>query len=316
MKEIIIQNNDSGQRLDKFLQKYLREASKGFLYKMLRKKNIKLNGSRAEGKEILAAGDQVTLYLADETIQKFRGDVAQQRYPQIELSILYEDANVAFLDKPAGMLSQKAKKEDISLVEYFLGYLQSKKEWQPGDTFTPGICNRLDRNTSGIVIAGKSLAGSQKMSELLKERKVDKYYLTIVEGVMKKPEVIRGYLRKDVKTNQVTVYAQAGEGRSYIETGYEPLMDNGSYTLLRVKLITGKTHQIRSHLGSIGHPLLGDEKYGGRRYRGLSGYLLHSSEIYFPELSGTCGELSGSSVKAPLPQRFITIKKELFGGKI
>ena len=316
MKEIIVRDNDSGQRLDKFLQKFLREASKGFLYKMLRKKNIKLNDRRAEGKEILAIGDRVTLYLSDETIQKFRGEAERLIYPQTNLRILYEDENVVLLDKPAGLLSQKAKKEDISLVEYFLGYLQNKGEWQPGDTFTPGICNRLDRNTSGIVIAGKSLAGLQKMSELLKERMVDKYYLTIVEGVMRKPEVIHGYLRKDEKTNQAAVYEQAGEGRSYIETGYEPLTDNGIYTLLRVKLITGKTHQIRSHLGSIGHPLLGDVKYGGKRYKGLSGYLLHASEVHFPELPESFKELSGECVKAPLPLTFKNIEKELFGGKI
>ncbi len=131
MKELIIQNNDSGQRLDKFLQKYLDGASKGFLYKMLRKKNIKLNGSRAEGRELLSPGDRVALYLSEETIQKFRTVPQQVRYPQRELDILYEDENVVLLDKPAGMLSQKAKREDISLVEYFLGYLQSRGEWQP-----------------------------------------------------------------------------------------------------------------------------------------------------------------------------------------
>lgn len=311
MKELIIQNNDSGQRLDKFLQKYLDGASKGFLYKMLRKKNIKLNGSRAEGRELLSPGDRVALYLSEETIQKFRTVPQQVRYPQRELDILYEDENVVLLDKPAGMLSQKAKREDISLVEYFLGYLQSRGEWQPGGTFTPGICNRLDRNTSGIVIAGKSLSGLQKMSELLRERRVEKYYLAVVEGVMKRPEVIRGYLRKDEKTNQAAIYHEAGPGRSYIETGYEPLGDNGAYTLLRVKLITGKTHQIRSHLGSIGHPLLGDVKYGGRKYRGLTGYLLHSSEIRFPELTEPFLQLSGRCVRAPLPQHFEKIKREL-----
>lgn len=313
MREVIIQNNDSGQRLDKFLQKYMREASKGFLYKMLRKKNIKLNGSRAEGKEILTRGDRVTLYLSDETIEKFRGEAVQFIYPQTDLDILYEDENVVLLDKPAGMLSQKAKKEDISLVEYFLGYLQAKGAWQPGGTFIPGICNRLDRNTSGIVMAGKSLAGSQKMSELLKERTVDKYYLTIVEGVMRGPKVICGYLMKDEKANQVTVYQQPGAGRSRIETGYEPLVDNGAATLLKVHLITGKTHQIRSHLSSIGHPLLGDVKYGGKSYRGVRGYFLHSYEVSFPELAEPFEGLSAKCIRAPLPMAFKNIKKELFG---
>ncbi len=313
MKELIIQNNDSGQRLDKYLQKYMGEAPRGFLYKMLRKKNIKLNGSRAEGREILSTGDRVSLYLSEETIEKFRKETSQVRYPQGQLDILYEDENVVLLDKPAGMLSQKARREDVSLVEYLLGYLQSRGEWQPGGTFTPGICNRLDRNTSGIVVAGKSLAGLQKMSELLRERRVDKYYLAVVEGVMKEPEMIHGFLRKDEKTNQATIYDEAGEGRSYIETGYEPLADNGSYTLLRVKLITGKTHQIRSHLGSIGHPLLGDVKYGGGKYRGLPGYLLHSSEIQFPELPEPFRQLSGRCVRAPLPQQFEKITRELEG---
>ncbi len=313
MREIEIGQNDSGQRLDKYLQKYMREAPKGFLYKMLRKKNIKVNGRRAEGREILATGDRVALYLSEETVQKFRGEAVQQIYPQMDLKIIYEDEHVLLLDKPAGLLSQKAERDDISLVEYVLGYLQEKGEWQPGGTFVPGICNRLDRNTSGIIIAGKSLAGLQKMSELLKRRALEKYYLAIVEGVMKQPWVIRGYLIKDEKTNQVTVYPDDGEGRSYIETGYEPLADNGMYTLLKVRLITGRTHQIRSHLGSIGHPLLGDTKYGGERYPGVSGYFLHSSEIHFPELEEPFDGVGGRCFEASLPPAFEKIKNKLFG---
>lgn len=314
MRELLIGKNDGGQRLDKYLQKYLREAPRGFLYKMLRKKNIKLNGNRAEGREILVPGDRVALYLSDETVQKFRGKIRQQTYPRMDLKILYEDDNVLLLDKPAGLLSQKAKSGDISLVEYFLGYLQEKGEWQPGGIFTPGICNRLDRNTSGIIIAGKSLAGLQRMSALLKERAVQKYYLAIVEGVVSQTQVIRGYLMKDEKTNQVTVFPDGGEGRSYIETGYEPLTDNGIYTLLKVRLVTGKTHQIRSHLGSIGHPLLGDVKYGGKRFRGSPGYFLHSSEIRFPEMAEPFSGLGGRCFQAPLPPAFQKIKEELFGG--
>jgi 23S rRNA pseudouridine955/2504/2580 synthase len=312
MREIQIEKNESGQRLDKFLQKYMKEASKGFLYKMLRKKNIKLNGGRAEGNEILAAGDFVTLYLAEDTLAKFRGELTGQQYPVTELDILYEDKDVVLINKPSGMLSQKAKKEDISLVEYYLGYLQSRGEWCPGGTFTPGICNRLDRNTSGIVIAGKSLHGLQMMSELLKKRTLEKYYFTIVEGVMKEPSVIQGFLLKDEKINKVHVFSEDGENRSYIETGYEPLENNGSYTLLKVKLITGKTHQIRSHLGSIGHPVLGDVKYGGRRYPGLKYFLLHAGEIDFPVIPESFGGISEKKFVAPLPSKFKKIKNELF----
>jgi 23S rRNA pseudouridine955/2504/2580 synthase len=314
MKEITVKKTDSGQRFDKFLKKYLRAAPGSFIYKMLRKKNIKLNGKKAEGKELLQPGDVVALYLSDETLAKFRGesDRPLQIYPTTELSIVYEDENYLFIDKPAGMLSQKAKKEDISLVEYMLGFLQKKGEWSPGNTFTPGICNRLDRNTSGLVLAGKSLAAVQLLSELLKTRELDKYYLTIVENVMETPSVLKGFLQKDETKNRVMVYSQAGVGREPIETAYEPLCNNGRYTLLRVKLVTGKTHQIRAHLADSGHPVLGDLKYGAKPYRGLRCQLLHAWQIVFPQRE-ELAEISGKCFDAPLPKKFLQIKEELFG---
>lgn len=312
MREIRIEKNDSGQRLDKFLQKYLKEASRSFLYKMLRKKNIKLNGKRAEGKEILAAGDIVSVYFSDETIAKFRGAQIETHYPRRKLDIIYEDDEVALINKPAGMLSQKAKNDDTTLVEYFLGYLQERGKWDPYGAFTPGVCNRLDRNTSGLVIAGKSLPGLQKMSELLKTRAIDKYYVTIVEGVMREPSVIRGYLSKDEKTNKAVVYDEAGPGRTFIETGYEPLVNNGEYTLLQVKLITGKTHQIRSHLGSIGHPLMADVKYGGKKIDGERSFFLHAEKLCFPLLEEPFHGLSEREIQAPLPVRFENKIEQLF----
>lgn len=313
MKEIRIEKNDSGQRLDKYLQKYLKEASKSFLYKMLRKKNIKLNGKKAEGNEMLAAGDVVSIFFSDETFEKFRGAKKETIYPVTDLDILYEDDDVILLNKPVGMLSQKAKNEDVTLVEYYLGYLQKEKKWDVNGSFRPGICNRLDRNTSGIVIAGKSLRGLQKMSEILKDRTLDKYYLTIVEGVMKKPSTIKGYMQKDEKTNKVYIFSEGAPDRSRIETEYEPLVDNGEYTLLRVKLVTGKTHQIRSHLSSIGHPLIADVKYGGRKVQGERSFFLHAQEICFPKMEEPFEMLSERVVHAPLPARFEKMKIQLFG---
>ena len=257
MREVTIGAKESGQRFSKFLEKYFKEAQTSFLYKMLRKKNIKLNDKKATGSEMLQTGDKVTVYFSDETFEKFRGETKKVIYPVIDLDIVYEDEDVLIVNKPAGMLSQKAKPQDVTLVEYILGYLQKKGEWSPKDSLKPGICNRLDRNTSGLVIAGKSLRGLQKMSELLKDRTMDKYYLTIVEGVMKEHSVVRGYLKKDEQTNRVQIFSEDGEGRVWIETGYEPLRTNGTVTLLKVKLVTGKTHQIRGHLASLGHPLLG-----------------------------------------------------------
>lgn len=320
MREIRIGKKDGGQRLDKFLKKYMREASAGFLYKMLRKKNITLNGKKAEGKELLGEGDVVMLYLAEDTIAKFRGEGVRSAivYPTTELSIIYEDADFVFINKETGMLSQRAKKEDCSLVEYLLGYLQQKGEWGPEEPFTPGICNRLDRNTSGLVLSGKNLASVRVLSELLKSRGLRKYYLTVVEGVMSEPRRLDGYLSKDRERNVATVFDGDGRGRTPVETRYEPLCDNGVCTLLNVELVTGKTHQIRAHLASIGHPLAGDLKYGGKPVQGQRGQLLHAWQTVFPD-DAACPELAGypqicgRTFTAPPPVRFREQLDRLFG---
>ena len=201
MKETIIKENESGQRLDKYLKKYLPQAPGSFIYKMLRKKNITLNGKKAAGQEKLNTGDSIKFFLAEETIDKFTGNAAaSESYPvKKDLEIIYEDDNILLINKPAGMLSQKAKKEDVSLVEYVIGYLLSNGSVTKEEllTFHPGICNRLDRNTSGMVVAGKSLAGLQIMGEAFKERTLAKYYLCLVKGCIKETSHIRGYLKKD-----------------------------------------------------------------------------------------------------------------------
>ncbi len=304
MKEITISTNQCGQRLDKFLHKYLKDAPTSFLYKMLRKKNIKLNGKKADGKEKLVEGDVVTLYFSDETLEKFRGKpvtpiVKEMGNSPVALDIVYEDEHVVCINKPAGMLSQKAKESDISLVEYFSEYVGSTEAG-----FSPGICNRLDRNTSGMVIGGKTLLGLQKMSELIHDRKVNKFYLAVVHGKMKQKGIIEGYLTKDEKTNTVSVEKKEMPGSSYIKTGYEPLVSDEKYTLLRVQLFTGKTHQIRSHLASISHPIVGDTKYGGKKTKGIRRQLLHAYELQFPELEEPFQSLSNRRVTAPVPQDF------------
>lgn len=313
MREVTIGAKESGQRFSKFLEKYFKEAQTSFLYKMLRKKNIKLNDKKATGSEMLQTGDKVTVYFSDETFEKFRGETKKVIYPVIDLDIVYEDEDVLIVNKPAGMLSQKAKPQDVTLVEYILGYLQKKGKWSPKDSLKPGICNRLDRNTSGLVIAGKSLRGLQKMSELLKDRTMDKYYLTIVEGVMKEHSVVRGYLKKDEQTNRVQIFSEDGEDRVWIETGYEPLRTNGTVTLLKVKLVTGKTHQIRGHLASLGHPLLGDVKYGAAKRADMKHYFLHAKTLCFPENMGELKNLSGRVVTAKEPDYFAKMINKQFG---
>ena len=316
MREITIRTNEAGQRLDKFLSKYMSLAPKSFFYKMLRKKNITLNGKKASGQEKLCEGDTVKLFLSDETIDKF----TEQKRPSlkdiavpVKLDILYEDRNTVFINKPAGMLSQKAAKDDISLVEYVIGYLLESRQIteEALRTFHPSVCNRLDRNTSGIVAAGKTLAALQELSAMFRERSLKKYYLCLVAGTVAKGGQISGFLRKDPQTNRVFFSEKKTAGAAGIETEYRPLCAGEGVTLLEIHLITGKTHQIRAHMASLGHPIIGDYKYGDRRINdryhaeyGLTSQLLHSVRLCVPKCSGTLANLSGKVITAPVPELF------------
>lgn len=343
MQEIKITEQEAGWRLDRFLEKYLKEASKSFIYKMLRKKNITLNGKKAKGMEHIAAGDTIKLFLAEETIAKFRGQInnqEKQKFFQEEhrqeqqnlkklaarLDVIYEDADILIVNKPQGVLSQKSHQADVSLVEYILSYLQmqSEEEQKDRDTFRPGICNRLDRNTTGLVVAGKSVQALQWMNQLFRERSLQKYYLCIVAGTVPQKKRVDGYLQKDGNRNMVQILKQPGNGADYILTEYEPLqygtLDGKEYTLLRVHLITGKSHQIRAHLSSIGHPLVGDTKYGSKEINrifagrfGIKYQLLHAWEMYLPEqAAGNMPEqYAGRHWTAPLPEQFCKVLRAL-----
>lgn len=321
MREIVIEKNEVGQRLDKFLAKYMNEASKSFFYKMMRKKNITLNGKKCEGNEKLAEGDVVKLFLAEDTIEKF-SSVQVQEVKKVDLDILYEDDEIILVNKPAGMLSQKAKETDESLVEYLIDYLLgSGKLTESGlRAFRPSVCNRLDRNTSGLIVAGKSLAGLQQMGELFKKRTLKKYYLCIVKGRITEPAHIRGYLVKDEKTNRVSLskggFSKDAKGLP-IETEYVPIAWNEEMTLLKVHLITGRTHQIRAHLASTGHPLLGDYKYGSKKWNDrykkewkIEDQVLHAYQLTMPGMKKELENLSGKTFYAKVPEVFWKLIKE------
>lgn len=352
MQEFTINTNEAGQRFDKYLKKLLPNAGSGILYKQLRKKNITLNQKKAEGKEILEAGDQVRCFFSEETFAKFQGTLReieqkessvtgdyQRAYEKFKnVQILFENEDILVLNKPAGILTQKAEKTELSLNEWMIGYLLNKKVLSPEDLqfFKPSVCNRLDRNTSGIVLCGKSLAGSQALSECLKSRSLEKYYLTICHGKIVHQQMVSGYLLKDEKHNKVTIFTKSPSEKEMpkgtadpIQTQYEPLHTREEYTLLRVKLITGKPHQIRAHLASLGHPVLGDAKYESleqlERDKCLFSrnmQILHAYQVFMPEkeeifkmeprYQKALLPLCGKCFEAPIPSDFQRLVDMLF----
>lgn len=322
MKEIIIGNNEYNKRLDGFLKAYLPNASMGFIYKMLRKKNITLNGKKADGTEKLSVNDKICIFFSDETYEKFRGAKdsgsnaqAQREFKAMkalgELEVIYEDSDVVFFNKPAGVLSQKAERGDVSLNDYLIEYMIktgsiTEKELE---TYKPSICNRLDRNTSGIVICAKSLKGARQMNKMLLDRSLDKYYMTIVSGRFPETTRLKGYLYKDEKKNKVIIKDKDphDDRFSYIETEFKPVsyQADKDLTLLEVKLITGKTHQIRAHLASLGTPIIGDFKYGGKMNLGIKHQLLHCYRLCFPQdMPEDFEALKGRQFRAELPDIF------------
>lgn len=300
MKEIIIDSKLDKQRLDRVLERFLKNASKSFIYKMLRKKNITLNDKKASGNEKLNVGDSIKIFFSDETLSKFTGnesitdnslaDFYQSIYTPLD--IVFENNDYIFINKPAGMLSQKAKPEDVSLVEYLIAHLLRSNELSVEDlvSFKPGICNRLDRNTSGIVCAGKTTKGLARLSSKFKERTLNKYYICMVFGEISERKLIKGYLNKDCEANKVEIITDSREGYLPIETEYIPVCGNDKITFLKVHLITGRSHQIRAHLASINHPLIGDYKYGNSKLNNvfknkynIQNQMLHAFELDIPD---------------------------------
>ena len=333
MVYIIIDDGNEGGRLDKYLKRHLKEASSGFVYKMLRKKNITLNNKKASGSELLKKGDEIRLYFSDETYQKLRGgsglhnvisaenkellSSSEDSLHNISELIVYEDDDILIVNKPVGMLSQRNDEDIRSLNEYCLEYLAAGGKLPPAeDGFVPSVCNRLDRNTSGLVIFAKSIGAARQISAALRERTIDKYYMALVKG---QPETgsISAWLKKDTASNTARISDRPFEGAAYIETVCEKLQSTERFSLLRLKLVTGKPHQLRAQLAHQGYPILGDPKYGDLRLNrelkekyGVTSQLLHAFELRLPELSGRLSALSGRRFCAKLPDAFERILGE------
>lgn len=311
-KSYTVNKNDAGQRLDKFLTKTVKALPQSMMYKALRTKKIKVNRKRAEPGSKLCEGDVIELYLKDDF---FAADAVEASFKSLKpsLEVVYEDDNILVCNKRQGLIVHSDDKEDINtLINHIKAYLFRKGQYLPDNenSFAPALCNRIDRNTGGLVIAAKNAVALRVMNEKIKNNEIVKRYVCAVRGVPKiKSATLKGYLIKDSESNMVTVYDEPQKNCECktIITKYDVIKEKNSNSLLEVELITGRTHQIRAHMAKIGHPLLGDGKYGINRDEKKQGYkfqALYSRYIRFNFKDPECemSYLNNKEISIPYDQ--------------
>ena len=284
MRILTVNKNDAGQRLDKFLSKAVKGMPQSLMYKYIRTKKIKVNRKRTEEKYMLVEGDEIQLFIKDEFFDSPEKDTGALSTIKPKLEIVYEDDNIILCNKRPGVLVHEDKEgKENTLIIHIQAYLCQKGEYDPTSeqSFAPALCNRIDRNTGGMVIAAKNANALRIMNEKIKNNEIDKFYMCAVHGIMKeKQKTLKGFLRKDSKNNTVEVSDKKLPGSKEIITKYKVVSEKGGNSLLEVELVTGRTHQIRAHMSHIGHPLLGDGKYGVNRNDKKDGYKYQALYAY------------------------------------
>ncbi len=284
MRILKVNRNDAGQRLDKFLSKSVKGLPKSLMYKFIRTKKIKVNRARTEQSYMLMEGDEVQLFIKDEFFDSPEGDTSALEAIKPKIDIVYEDENIILCNKRPGVLVHEDKEGgENTLIMHIQAYLCQKGEYDPAEeqSFAPALCNRIDRNTGGIVIAAKNAVALRVMNEKIRNNEISKFYMCAVHGEVKdKSRTLTGWLKKNSADNTVKVSDTKFAGAKEIITKYKTIKVKDGRSLLEVELVTGRTHQIRAHMSHIGHPLLGDGKYGVNRDDKREGYKYQALYAY------------------------------------
>ena len=321
MQKYIVNNKESGQTLEKYVKKVLSYAPLSFIYKLFRKKDIKVNGHWQKEKYVINEGEEITIFVSDEQLEEFHKKFNFTPNDEVKKWIIYEDKNVILINKPRGILVQKDENyNDKPLDQMVIEYLMFKGEYDPQNdlAFKPGPAHRIDRNTSGLIIFGKNHDALAYLFELFQKHElIGKHYLCLVTGDIEKEGIVDVPLRKNFDTKKVVV-APLSSGAKTAKTIYHPIERFGDFTLLDITLVTGRTHQIRVHMSYVRHHVVGDGKYGDfkvnnmvdREY-GFKNQFLHASEIHFGELRKPLENLSRKSFKAEMPEEYINLLNQL-----